>query len=149
MLLCFAFFCFKIVSRRFNFAITKLLKVQFFPGMTMVYIAADIGCFFITRVVFRNILLITLTLTLTLWVGIPLSWGVLDTTLYDKACWGLVVGWWFSPVSFTNKIDCYEITEILLIVALNYNPYQPNSRRDKTTQQRKTKIKLKHQRIWQ
>jgi hypothetical protein len=26
---------------------------------------------------------------------------------------------WFSPVSSTNKIDCHEITEILLIVALN------------------------------
>ena len=35
-----------------------MLKVQIFRGMTLVYIAADIGCFFITRVVFRNILLI-------------------------------------------------------------------------------------------
>ena len=54
-LLCFAFFCFKTVSRRFNFAITKMLKVQIFHGMTLVYIAADISCFLITRVVFRNI----------------------------------------------------------------------------------------------
>jgi hypothetical protein len=45
-------------SRRFNFAITKMLKFQIFRGMTLVYIAADIGCFFITRVVFHNILLI-------------------------------------------------------------------------------------------
>jgi hypothetical protein len=35
-----------------------MLKVQIFRGMTLVYIAADIGCFFITGVVFRNILLI-------------------------------------------------------------------------------------------
>jgi hypothetical protein len=40
------------------FAITKMLRVQIFHGMTLVYIAADIGCFLITRVVFRNILLI-------------------------------------------------------------------------------------------
>ena len=33
-------------------------KVHIFRGMTLVYIAAGIGCFFITRVVFRNILLI-------------------------------------------------------------------------------------------
>ena len=26
---------------------------------------------------------------------------------------------WFSPVSSTNKTDCYEITEILLKVALD------------------------------
>ena len=38
--------------------ITKMLKVQIFRGITLVYIAADIICFFITRVVFRNILLI-------------------------------------------------------------------------------------------
>jgi hypothetical protein len=35
-----------------------MLKFQIFCGMTLVYIAADISCFFITRVVFRNILLI-------------------------------------------------------------------------------------------
>ena len=33
-------------------------KSSNFSRMTLVYIAADIGCFFITRVVFRNILLI-------------------------------------------------------------------------------------------
>ena len=37
-------------------------KVQIFRGMTLVYIAAGIGCFFITRVVFRNILLIVYNL---------------------------------------------------------------------------------------
>ena len=36
-LLCFKFFCFKTVSQRFNFAITKMLKVQIFHGMTLVY----------------------------------------------------------------------------------------------------------------
>jgi hypothetical protein len=29
-----------------------------------------------------------------------------------------VTGWWFSPVSSTNKTDCHDITEILLKVAL-------------------------------
>jgi hypothetical protein len=48
------------------------------------------------------------------------SWqGVLDTTLCDKVC---VTGQWFSPgtpVSYTNKTDCHDITEILLKVVLN------------------------------
>jgi hypothetical protein len=30
-----------------------------------------------------------------------------------------VGGWWFSPVSSTNKTDRYDITEIMLKVALN------------------------------
>ena len=40
-----------------------------------------------------------------------------DTTLCDHA-----TGRWFSPgipVSSTNKTDCYDLTEILLKVALN------------------------------
>jgi len=59
---------------------------------------------------------------LTLWVQILLRWGVLDTTLCDKVCQWLAAGWWFSPgtlVSSTNKTDHYDITEILLKVALN------------------------------
>ena len=47
--------------------------------------------------------------------------GVLDTTLCDKVCQWLVTGWWFSrgtPVS-CNNTDPHDITEILLIVALN------------------------------
>jgi hypothetical protein len=42
-------------------------------------------------------------------------WGLLDTTLCDKVCR------WFSPgipVSFANKTDRHDITEILLKVAL-------------------------------
>jgi hypothetical protein len=48
--------------------------------------------------------------------------GVLDTTLCDQVCQ------WFAacrrfppgtPVSFINKADCHDITEILLEVALN------------------------------
>ena len=35
-----------------------MLKVQIFRGMTLVYITADIGSFFITRIAFCNILLI-------------------------------------------------------------------------------------------
>ena len=53
----------------------------------------------------------------------PRSWpGVLDATLCDKVCQWLVTGQWFSPgtlVSFTNKADHYDITEILLKVVLN------------------------------
>jgi hypothetical protein len=43
----------------------------------------------------------------------------LDTTLCDKVRQLLVPGWWFSPVSSTNKGYSYEITDILLKVALN------------------------------
>jgi len=42
---------------------------------------------------------------------------IFDATLYDKACQRLVAGRWLSlctPVSFINKTDCYDITEILL-----------------------------------
>ena len=53
----------------------------------------------------------------------PRSWrGVLSTTLCDKVCQWLMTGRWFSPgtlVSTTNKIDFYDITEILLKVVLN------------------------------
>ena len=59
---------------------------------------------------------------LTLWVRIPLGWGVLDTTLCDNVCQWLVAGRWFSlstPVYSTNKADCHDIAEILLKVALN------------------------------
>jgi hypothetical protein len=59
---------------------------------------------------------------LKLWVRIPLRQGVLETTLCDKVCQWLPTGQWFSPgtsVSYTNKPDCHDITEILLKVALN------------------------------
>jgi hypothetical protein len=53
----------------------------------------------------------------------PCSWrGVLDTTLYDKVCQWPSKSRWFSPgtpVSFTNKTDRNDITEVLLKVALN------------------------------
>ena len=44
------------------------------------------------------------------------------TTLCDKVCQWLATGPWFllgTPVSFTNKTDRHDITEILLKVALN------------------------------
>jgi hypothetical protein len=45
------------------------------------------------------------------------------TTLCDKGCQWLATGRWFSPgpafSSTNNKIDCHDITEILLKVALN------------------------------
>jgi hypothetical protein len=51
------------------------------------------------------------------------SWrGVLDTTLCDKVCQWLATGRWFylgTAVSSINKIDRYNITEILLKVALS------------------------------
>ena len=42
---------------------------------------------------------------LKLWVRTR-SWrGVLDTTLCDHVCQWLATGWWFSPVSSTNKSE--------------------------------------------
>jgi hypothetical protein len=49
-------------------------------------------------------------------------WSVLDTTICDKVCQWLETGWWFSHgalVSFINKIDRHDITELLLKVVLN------------------------------
>ena len=61
---------------------------------------------------------------LTLWVRIPFSRGVLDTTLCDKVCQWLAACRWFSlgtPVSSTSKTDryVYDIIEILLKLTLN------------------------------
>ena len=56
---------------------------------------------------------------LKLWVQIPLRRGVLDVTLCDKVWQWLVAGQWFSLVFPTNKTDSYDITEILLKMALN------------------------------
>ena len=57
------------------------------------------------------------------------SWGVLDTTLGEKVCQWDTVDRWFSigtPVSFTNKSDRHDITEILLKVVLNTINLNPN-----------------------
>ena len=57
-----------------------------------------------------------------MWVRIPLRWGVLDTTLCDKARHWLAACRWISscaPVSSNNKTDHHDTTEILLKVALN------------------------------
>ena len=59
---------------------------------------------------------------LTLWVRIPLRRGVLNTTLCDKVSQWLAAGKWFSlgtPISFTNKTDRNDISEILLKVTSN------------------------------
>jgi hypothetical protein len=59
---------------------------------------------------------------LTLWVRIPLRWGVFDTTLCDKVCQWFATGQQLSPgtpVSSIHKTDCHDITEILLNVSLN------------------------------
>ena len=51
---------------------------------------------------------------------IPRSWrGALDTTICDTVCQWLATSRWFSPISPTNKIDCHDITDILLKVAWN------------------------------
>jgi hypothetical protein len=48
------------------------------------------------------------------------SWGgVLDAALCYKVCQCLATGWWFSPVSSTNKTDHHAIAEIVLKVGLN------------------------------
>jgi hypothetical protein len=62
---------------------------------------------------------------LTLWVRIPLRWGVLDTTVCDKVCQGLATGRWFSPVSSTNNTNNHDIANILLKVALNTKRHTP------------------------
>jgi hypothetical protein len=49
-------------------------------------------------------------------------WNCEFEPLCDKVCQLLATGQWFSPgtlASSTNKIDCHDITEILLKVALN------------------------------
>ena len=59
---------------------------------------------------------------LTLWIWILLWRGVLDKTLCDKVCQWHLTGRLFSlgtPVSPTNKTDRYNMTEILIKVALN------------------------------
>ena len=64
---------------------------------------------------------------LKLWVPIPLSRGVLDTTLCDKVCQWLAERLWFSPgspVSSTNKTDCHDITKTLLKVMLKHHKPQ-------------------------
>jgi hypothetical protein len=65
---------------------------------------------------------------LTLGVRIPLGWGVLNTTLCDKVCQWLVADLWFSLgtlVSFTNKTDRHDITEIMLKGVKHHNPNPP------------------------
>jgi hypothetical protein len=66
---------------------------------------------------------------LMLRVRTPLRRGVLDTILCDQVCQWLATDLWFSPstlVSFTNKTDCQDITEILLKVALKH--HKPKSK---------------------
>ena len=61
---------------------------------------------------------------LKLWVRIPLKRDMFDATLCDKVCQWLAASRWFSlgiPVSFTNKTDRHDITEILLKVSLVFS----------------------------
>jgi hypothetical protein len=60
-------------------------------------------------------------------VGSNPSWrGVHDTTLYNKVCQLLAKGWWFSPVSSTNKNYRHDITERVFKVALKTIPKPQN-----------------------
>ena len=56
---------------------------------------------------------------LTLWVRIPLTWGVLDTTVCVKVFQWLAACQWFSPVSPTSKTEHHDIAATLLKVAFN------------------------------
>ena len=56
---------------------------------------------------------------LKLWVWNSFRRGVLNTTLCENVFQWLAPGRWFSLVSSTNKTDHYDITKILLKVALN------------------------------
>ena len=56
---------------------------------------------------------------LKLWVWTPLRRGVLDKTLCDEVYQWLARCRWFSPVSSINTTNHNDLTEILLIVALN------------------------------
>jgi hypothetical protein len=82
---------------------------------------------------------------LYLWVRI--SPRARCTTLCNQVCQWLAAGRWFSPgapVSFTNKTDLHDITEILLKVALN-TINQPTiycvNKYNNTIEQTKTVIK--------
>jgi hypothetical protein len=73
-----------------------------------------------------------------LWVRTSLRRGVFDTILCDEVCLLLAKGRWFSPgtpVSFTDKTDRHDITEILFKVALNTTT--PRSARVTVTAMRK------------
>ena len=57
-----------------------------------------------------------------LWVRISIRPRCAKSTLCDKVCQWLAIGRWFSPdtpVSSNKRTDRYDITEILLKVALN------------------------------
>ena len=49
-------------------------------------------------------------------VGFTISIRTRCTTLCDKVCQWLATGWWFSPVSSTNKIDRQDIVSEWVIV---------------------------------
>ena len=54
----------------------------------------------------------------------PLMSGVLDTTLCGKDCQWLEARQWFSqgtPVSSTNKTDCHDIVEIIIVALKTIN----------------------------
>jgi hypothetical protein len=62
------------------------------------------------------------------------SRGALDTTLHDKVCQLLASGRWFSPgppVSSTNRIDHYDITEIIVESGVKHHNPGPYSMQER------------------
>jgi hypothetical protein len=71
---------------------------------------------------YLRILIILLVSSNSSWEFESRSWrDILDTTLCEKVCQWLDIGWWFSPgtsASSINKTYRHDINEILLKVAL-------------------------------
>jgi hypothetical protein len=81
-----------------------------------------------TTLCLSHIIFEVIDVLLDLKLPMPITTKV-DTTLYDKVCQWLATGCWFSlgtSVSFTNKTDCHDITDLLLKVALNTKHHKPN-----------------------
>jgi hypothetical protein len=74
------------------------------------------------RVTFGTFIQLTFITVLDGKMYLNIHLGIYGTTLCDKGCQWLATGRWLSPctlVSSTSEIDCHDITEILLKVALN------------------------------
>ena len=100
----------------------KTYKPHSVPFPVLTFVCREIQIFFLHSVPIYKYLCNQCLSPLTLWVQIPLSKGVVDTTLCDKVCQWLATGQWFSPgtsVSSINKTYLHNIIWISLKVALN------------------------------
>ena len=50
---------------------------------------------------------------LTLWVQIPLKWGVVDATSCDKVCQWVATGWWLSLGTLQNRQSSIHNVEVV------------------------------------